>query len=737
MPLKESGGEIAGMEQAEADANLQYGISLVYPSLVNLVQSNPITAKTMGDKKTDFSQSLKKNREEKAFAIYKAAAKKGNAQGLYNMAIFYSEGKGGLPRDFHKAVELCRKAAGQKAFIRFEENVIRNAGVADAECFLGDSYRDGRGVDPCSTKAFEWYLKSSQHDCPSGLNNLGLALLNGDGCKKNETSARSWFQKATEQGLAGAQYNYAVMLEEGIGGPIDPKKAAELLQLSAAQGFPPALERLQKLSMSGAIGESNMQRTKENLKKAAEKGDPASLFLLGQNYLSGSGGFEKDLRQAERNLREASKAGYAEAHLPLGKLLLELKKNEEAFEIIKLAAEKGSGEGQFELGILFAYGHGCARDEDKARRWLNRAKQQWLSLKTNYPDGEDAATEDWVEKEIDYGRETSQFETQQQFKSDGMSIQERKRRFIISEVDPNDPVSSSFLEFLDASFPVGGRPPLTPIVRSMKGISSKCMKELVSRTENGSTTAQSFFNACEILDRAISLLERQQTADAFKLYRLSLREWDLPIIEFSDFYSECVTAAKHALNCNSQDADALYVVSRMGMIQSNQERVQMAKRCVELDPSVPDFHHYLACSLGFVGDHKNGLRAVDRAMELLPNQPGWLYDRATFIRLGEKKKYGGEDAKAYLKFMSLNPKDHRKYSEACYCLAQIYFLSGDPTQAKTYYQKGLDAEDPKIYLPCFEPVDFDFPPKMMMQRMLKLMEGIEMQVAIDNLNSIN
>ena len=49
---------LAGMEQAEADANLQYGISLLHPSLVKLIQSNPITKKKLGNKKKDFSQSL-------------------------------------------------------------------------------------------------------------------------------------------------------------------------------------------------------------------------------------------------------------------------------------------------------------------------------------------------------------------------------------------------------------------------------------------------------------------------------------------------------------------------------------------------------------------------------------------------------------------------------------------------------------------------------------------------------
>jgi len=302
------------------------------------------------------------NPEEKALAIFEAAAKKGNAEALYFLSTFYSEGKAGLPRDLPKAMKLCRKAAAQKAFIRFQDTTIPNYGVAEAECYLGDCYRDGRGVERCSTKAFEWYLRSSRHDSLNGQTNVGRALLNGDGCRKNETSARSWFQKAAEEGHRGAQSYYAMMLEEGLGGPIDVKKAGEMFQLAADQGHAGALKRLQNLSMSGAIGGSNMQRTKENVKKAAEKGDPASLFLLGLNYLDGSGGFEKDLLQAEQHLREASKAGYVEAHLQLGMLLLELKKNEEAVEFIELAAGRGSADGQLELGMLFAYGHGCGRE---------------------------------------------------------------------------------------------------------------------------------------------------------------------------------------------------------------------------------------------------------------------------------------------------------------------------------------------------------------------------------------
>jgi len=152
----------------------------------------------------------------------------------------------------------------------------------------------------------------------------------------------------------------------------------------------------------------------------------------------------------------------------------------------------------------------------------------------------------------------------------------------------------------------------------------------------------------------------------------------------------------------------------------------MAKRCVELSSHTPDFHHLLSSTWGFLDKHSNGLRAVERAIELLPNQPDWLYDRATHIRLRDdevakvKNIYTVDAAEAYLKFLSSNPMDQRKYPEACYCLSQIYLLSGEIGKAKVYYQKGLEAEDPEVRLPCFDPVKDDFPPKLFSKRLLKV-----------------
>jgi len=63
MSLEANDDVVAGMEQAEADANLQYAMSLLHPFLVKLIQANPTTARKMAKKvgsgKPDFSQALR------------------------------------------------------------------------------------------------------------------------------------------------------------------------------------------------------------------------------------------------------------------------------------------------------------------------------------------------------------------------------------------------------------------------------------------------------------------------------------------------------------------------------------------------------------------------------------------------------------------------------------------------------------------------------------------------------
>tara|TARA_R110002050_G_scaffold74115_2_gene159209 strand:- start:87 stop:932 length:846 start_codon:yes stop_codon:yes gene_type:complete len=131
---------------------------------------------------------------QQAAAFYEKAAKRGSAEGMYNLAIYISEGCGGRDRDFSLAMDYIKQAVRQKAFLRVPGNsLLPNIGVAEAENFMGNSYREGRGVDICFETAFQWHLKSAVHGCLQGMNNVGVALQNGHGCQKNHKEARCWY----------------------------------------------------------------------------------------------------------------------------------------------------------------------------------------------------------------------------------------------------------------------------------------------------------------------------------------------------------------------------------------------------------------------------------------------------------------------------------------------------------------------------------------------------------------
>jgi TPR repeat protein len=63
-------------------------------------------------------------------------------------AYMYKEGMAGHLVDYEKARKLCLKAAEHKAFIIVPSGkVCPNLGVAEAENYLGMTYRHGMGID--------------------------------------------------------------------------------------------------------------------------------------------------------------------------------------------------------------------------------------------------------------------------------------------------------------------------------------------------------------------------------------------------------------------------------------------------------------------------------------------------------------------------------------------------------------------------------------------------------------
>jgi TPR repeat protein len=105
-------------------------------------------------------------------------------------------------------------------------------------------------------------------------------------------------------------------------------------------------------------------------------------------------------------------------------LINDLKRNKEAFEYCLKAAERGILDAQKKLYDLYLYGHGCVRDEEKAKRWYMRTKK--LEKNSNIIFDIDYFID--FEEKIKLGKELCDFEEKYLINAEGLTILERFNR---------------------------------------------------------------------------------------------------------------------------------------------------------------------------------------------------------------------------------------------------------------------------------------------------------------------
>lgn len=161
------------------------------------------------------------NNEEKAFYWYKKAAEEGNKEAQLDLGLAYMLGKGIEPDEFE----------GHKWFKKAAEN-----GNIAAMWSLGKSYLDGDGTEQNDRKAFYWFRKGAENDEPMAQNSLGICYLRGRGTDIDKHKAFYWVKKAAENGEKIAQGNLGDYYRKGTGTPVDMDKARFWYQKAAEQG---------------------------------------------------------------------------------------------------------------------------------------------------------------------------------------------------------------------------------------------------------------------------------------------------------------------------------------------------------------------------------------------------------------------------------------------------------------------------------------------------------------------
>lgn len=173
----------------------------------------------------------------KAVECYENAAAQGQAGAMYNLAILYMQGDGGLSKDPQHSIELLKEAAEH--------------GLCKAQSFLGLYYADESSGHCDYEKAVPYLKMAAAKNDSSAEYNLGICYERGLGVERDMSKAGIFYKSAAEHGHTGAQYNVGVFFEHGLGGfVVDKREAARFYRMAAEAGDEDALHNLVLLRKS-------------------------------------------------------------------------------------------------------------------------------------------------------------------------------------------------------------------------------------------------------------------------------------------------------------------------------------------------------------------------------------------------------------------------------------------------------------------------------------------------------
>jgi len=177
--------------------------------------------------------------EIKAFEFYERAAELKQPYALFNLAILYMNGLGGVQHDQFKAHELHLEAAQRE--------------VPPAMYEVALMLERGLGCLQNYSEAAFWYEEGAKRGHLESFNNLGVLYKEGHGVHKDEARTFICFSKAAEGGLAEGLYNLGQLYDQGLGCEQDHDKALDLCRKAAYQGHQKAKDIIKGLQEDGKI----------------------------------------------------------------------------------------------------------------------------------------------------------------------------------------------------------------------------------------------------------------------------------------------------------------------------------------------------------------------------------------------------------------------------------------------------------------------------------------------------
>ncbi|QSZ42777.1 sel1 repeat family protein [Sulfurimonas aquatica] len=177
--------------------------------------------------------------EARTLELYTAAAEAKQPYALFNLAILYENGIGGVEHDQFKAHELHMEAATRE--------------VPPAMYEVGLMLERGLGCMQNYSEAAFWYEEGAKRGHLQCFNNLGVLYKEGHGVPKDDAKCFICFTRAANGGLAQGYYNLGLLYDQGVGCEQDNDKALDLCRKAAYAGHEKAKEIIKGLQEEGKI----------------------------------------------------------------------------------------------------------------------------------------------------------------------------------------------------------------------------------------------------------------------------------------------------------------------------------------------------------------------------------------------------------------------------------------------------------------------------------------------------
>ncbi len=189
-----------------------------------------------------------------------------------------------------------------------------------------------------------------------------------------------------------AQYVVGMMYKRGKGVKVSQAQALKWLTRSADGGYDAAQLKLGKMISAGTSSAPNYAAAFELFTKAANQNNSEAQFLLALCYQNGLG-TKQDITTALNWYHKAIQNGLDAPNIASNasdkqnqhiaknepgyeEFKTALKQKTDSFVWLKLAAEKGHAQAQYQVGMHYVNGKDTEQDDAKALQWLQKSAAQ-------------------------------------------------------------------------------------------------------------------------------------------------------------------------------------------------------------------------------------------------------------------------------------------------------------------------------------------------------------------------